>query len=724
MPGQYDIPVGFQVDLSGLQSGFRRAQAQVTSFGQQAKKSLTNAGSSISSLGDRITTMSAKFNVVTAAAQSALQVITQVATAVVDLSLAYDQAEKSARYFQDVMGPLADKGSEWAQSLSDQYGLYTTDVESYLGSLMEAFQRAGNSLSDSYNMAQDFTQLSYDLSAYFPNYDLSEIQDMLLDLARGGGEEALEKLASGFDEDELKARAVAMGIAEVGEELTVLQKQKAAYDIIMGEHGSIQGLYGETDNATKSMNSLDSATKNLKETLGSIFSPVVEAVGNALAVVVNTLDKLIKKVQEAFRTVRDLFKSGINRLTNFIGFGDVFDMTLAVDTDDVERAETDTSALEDALASLSQQAQETRAAMEGLAGFDRLYTVKDTGTVESNPIADWESAFDQWLALFLTMPDEAIDKLDPLWDTILDGSDKTVDSIKESYGQYFDWIMDSELANTELTQEEKQAIMDEFYQDLADANSAYNEAIAAEDEEYAQLRADVEAGISDKTLEEIEAEHNATTANITDAYQTQMSAAFATVLAAFGITSKEEADAMKDAFEQKVAEIEAAYGTVFDGLHQQLDELNAAIATVRSDISSASSSLTQSSGLGDFFQKVTDIGGDIWDVATGDKSWDEARADDADRQNIKFFAEGGLFQPNSPQLVVMGDNPTEPEVAAPRSMIEDAMQNVISRNGGLSSGGQDINLTCTIELDGKVLARQLYKYNQQLGIQKGARTTL
>ncbi|MFA7184815.1 MAG: hypothetical protein WC082_07980 [Victivallales bacterium] len=70
------------------------------------------------------------------------------------------------------------------------------------------------------------------------------------------------------------------------------------------------------------------------------------------------------------------------------------------------------------------------------------------------------------------------------------------------------------------------------------------------------------------------------------------------------------------------------------------------------------------------------------------------------------FARGGVFQPNSPQLAILGDNKTEPEVVAPRSMILDAVRQAMAEsNGGSNNSVGPINL----QIDGKTFAR--YTYN-------------
>jgi len=79
-------------------------------------------------------------------------------------------------------------------------------------------------------------------------------------------------------------------------------------------------------------------------------------------------------------------------------------------------------------------------------------------------------------------------------------------------------------------------------------------------------------------------------------------------------------------------------------------------------------------------------------------------------RSILPFAEGGVFMPNSPQLAILGDNRSEPEVAAPYSLIVQAVGDALRNNGGSTS--TSVSAPTTIEvpisLNGKVIARGIY----------------
>ena len=85
---------------------------------------------------------------------------------------------------------------------------------------------------------------------------------------------------------------------------------------------------------------------------------------------------------------------------------------------------------------------------------------------------------------------------------------------------------------------------------------------------------------------------------------------------------------------------------------------------------------------------------------------------------IKGYAQGGVFEPNSPVLAVLGDNRREAEVAAPYSTIVKAVRDALS--SATLSGAQAIELTANVQLDGRTVARTTLPYlvqeSKRLGV--------
>lgn len=75
------------------------------------------------------------------------------------------------------------------------------------------------------------------------------------------------------------------------------------------------------------------------------------------------------------------------------------------------------------------------------------------------------------------------------------------------------------------------------------------------------------------------------------------------------------------------------------------------------------------------------------------------------------FASGGVFAPNSPMLGVLGDHPTEYEVAAPESMLRDTFLDALSSSGLMGRGAAPSgNQTFVFNMDGRTFARLFVPY--------------
>ena len=80
-------------------------------------------------------------------------------------------------------------------------------------------------------------------------------------------------------------------------------------------------------------------------------------------------------------------------------------------------------------------------------------------------------------------------------------------------------------------------------------------------------------------------------------------------------------------------------------------------------------------------------------------------------QDLPHFASGGVFMPNSPMLGVLGDNPREVEVAAPRSTIVDAVLDAMDMRGGSGPAQQTMGpFIVEMTLDGTKFGRVFIPY--------------
>lgn len=85
-----------------------------------------------------------------------------------------------------------------------------------------------------------------------------------------------------------------------------------------------------------------------------------------------------------------------------------------------------------------------------------------------------------------------------------------------------------------------------------------------------------------------------------------------------------------------------------------------------------------------FVQKAIDKVKEFFNALTkgGNTSTKGGNTFSASRSGVPGFATGGVFMPNHPVLGVLGDNRQEPEIAAPRSAMQEAFLDALDRRGG------------------------------------------
>jgi hypothetical protein len=151
------------------------------------------------------------------------------------------------------------------------------------------------------------------------------------------------------------------------------------------------------------------------------------------------------------------------------------------------------------------------------------------------------------------------------------------------------------------------------------------------------------------------------------------------------------------AFSGAVGSISSMFSSSFSSIGSSISSIMSGVASgvasafssvisgIKSSISSISSTLSSiGSGIGQA------VGGAVSSIGS-----------------FLGFAGGGVVDPGNPFLAVVGDNKKEPEVISPISTMKQAFKEALAEAGGAKgSGSQPIVLS--IELDGKVLARQIY----------------
>lgn len=702
----------FTADTSGFLRGVEQAKAKMGELKTRAREASNDIDRSFKKASDSADRFKASWVGAALVAGAALSAMA------VDMARFASKAEGVDSYFERSFGVFSEEAWGWAEELSEAYGVYSGEVEEYSAKLNEGFKRAGNGASQAFQMAKDFTQLAYDISAVRKDMDVATIQDLLQDLAVGGGEEALEKLLPGFDEEALKAEAYRSKIAQVGEELTVQAKQLAAYNLLMQEYGDDMGKYGEESlSASKALNELEGSARELKEALGTVLSPAVAAVAKSLTALADRATAKLNEVIENAKGAWMWIQKGVNGLAGFLGQDPIFDLG-------ADEAVADTSALDAMLDHVTKSADEARASLVGLLGFDQLNILKfDKEDGIADTFTEGEEAALQWLKLFETEPERAVDALDDMWDEILDGSYDSVEDLRNQYGQFFDWMKESELANQELTQAEKEALMDQFYEDLYDKVVEFKEEERLINEDYDALINEARLAGNEEAVKALEESRDEALKNTYDKFQTLMGLTYSELLQQSGIVSEDLARIMDETFANKLTIIQSNYNTIFSELGEKMNELNLEINDLEDDIAALEDRIEKAK------QNASSKPTSLWDNLKAEVSeWrggpeNEFWSNQADiemeyiRKN-RGYATGGVIEPRNPALIMVGDNPREREVIAPESMIEESVIRALQKMGG-NTTNRPIEINMTVELDGRQVARGIYKYTQQDSLRRG-----
>lgn len=712
-----DIRVGFKVDKEQLKNDVkdatRDASKEIKSLGKTAKDAGEEGAGGFLKLNGGISGTLSVAGLAIQGFKEIYGVAKQIYDISTELARSYDTGQDIQRYFNQSFGIYSEEASEWAESLSDSYGLYTRDVQQFAAELNEAFIRAGSAASSAMMMTKDLTQMSYDLAQALPQYEIKEIQEMMRNLASGETEEVLKKLVRGYDSTTLSAVAAEHGIAEFGATLTTQQKQLAAYYLLMDENGKYTGAFGDAlGTATGSISSMDSAITELKETLGQVLSPAVRAITTMVRGLVDGLNSTIKEFLDGLATIRNAAKDFVNWISEGLGFGTVFEEEADQVVESATKVTESTNAMKNALNSLKASSTAAANAMRGMAGFDRFYVLSNARTTDTGTGVDWQSAWLDWIDMLKTNPDLAVTAMNGAFGTILQSGLQTSDEIQDQYGHMFDWVFSEEIDQTGKTHDELMSMKDDFFGGLANLNKVYQEMMAEEEKRFAEEKEAFKRGESSKTMDQIEEEHNATVNRLAEEAENTAEETFIGILANFGVFSADELKLIKDAYDRAQSELEkqslGAIGKLQDYAKAAANEIDNLIAKLKEAEALQNSNRAPAEDKS-VLDKIVDVGHTISDTMHNTPQNKIANAIVGGIKDLLGFANGGVFEPNDPMLVKVGDSRTHREVIAPEDMIEGAVRRVMDEYGG-AGGVTVIEQPVVITVDGAELARKTLKY--------------
>lgn len=479
--------------------------------------------------------------------------------------------------------------------------------------------------------------------------------------------------------------------------------------------------------------------KKLKTAVGSFTAPIVEGIMKAISKIVDGITWLVEKIRVAvsfisgvytavYAPIIDAIKSaiqwlqdGINTISNFLGFGDVF------------KASAD-SASETA----DEMGEIVDATSAGLAGFDKLNTldVSNGGdTEEADKISEEMAKAKQSGMDLVELIKKKLGDIDlgGLWDGFVDTLKGIPGKIWEALGGLSDWLGEQWAGFTDTMGglygkfcEAMGGIAnwlgEQWGKFVSKAQEVWNKVVEFGTAAWNQILGfatlvwsgivvvattvwntivSVATTVWNAVLSVATAVWNAVYGVASAIWGTISSVAttvwtgiqdFATTV--WGIISEPILtvwNTFRSTGEKcwsKLQEIGEAFNRiVIDPIKSAVDWCMDKIQKVLDMISSAKSAISN---------LTSGVSNAIGSVTGGIKS-------------ALGLASGGAVAPNNPSTYILGDNKKEYEVVSPVSLMKDTVKAAIAEMGGTGGSSQTSPVELTINLDGKKMARAIYE---------------
>lgn len=146
----------------------------------------------------------------------------------------------------EVFGASVGIVNRFAASSANAFGISRRAALEYAGTFGQVLEAGGMAREDAAGMSVELVQLAADLASF----NNISIDDAMLKIRAGlvGESEPLRTVGVLLSENEVKRKAVAMGIANERGELTEAQKVQARYALILEQTKTAQGDFARTSN--------------------------------------------------------------------------------------------------------------------------------------------------------------------------------------------------------------------------------------------------------------------------------------------------------------------------------------------------------------------------------------------------------------------------------------------------------------------------------------------
>ena len=204
--------------------------------------------------------------------------------------------EESSSKVGVVFGDMAGEIYDFASTAADSYGMTEEAALAAMGTYGNLFKSMGLGNDATAEMSTGLVALAADLAS-FNNMDPTEVLDKLR-AGLTGETEPLKSLGVNLNAATVEAKAMEMGLMDVGGELTAAAKAQATYALVMEQTTLAQGDFARTSDGLANQQRILSANiGDLMAQLGAVFLPLVQQVTTALNGLVTWFMSLDSSVQ-------------------------------------------------------------------------------------------------------------------------------------------------------------------------------------------------------------------------------------------------------------------------------------------------------------------------------------------------------------------------------------------------------------------------------------------
>lgn len=214
-------------------------------------------------------------------------------------------AQEIFNRFDVVFGDVSDSAEQVAQDLRNNFGLAESSAKDLLSSTGDMLTGFGMSGEAALDLAEKTNKLAVDLASFTNIEGGAERASKALTKALLGERESVKELGIAILEEDVKAKVEAMkATGQFTDETERQMRALATLEIAVEQSKNAIGDFARTEESLANQQRvLEERTKEMVETLGQVFIPVLADVIEAIAPVVKGISEWIKENPELTKVI-------------------------------------------------------------------------------------------------------------------------------------------------------------------------------------------------------------------------------------------------------------------------------------------------------------------------------------------------------------------------------------------------------------------------------------